>query len=49
MNIIKIPHPPYPPMPPHHHHQKEVGGCKGTRYGCCSDGVTPKGGPGFLC
>jgi hypothetical protein len=27
-----------------HHHKKVVviGGCKGTRYGCCSDGMTPK-------
>lgn len=34
---------------PHKKHKKIIGGCKGTRYGCCSDGVTPKGGLGFLC
>lgn len=23
-------------------HKKNIGGCKGTEYGCCDDGVTPK-------
>ena len=28
---------------------KKVGGCKGTRYGCCSDGVTAKNKSGSNC
>ncbi len=48
------PQPYYPPRPrptsrPSPAPRPMVGGCHGTQYGCCSDGVTPKGGPGFLC
>ena len=32
------PPPPYPPPPP----PQPIGGCAGTRYGCCPDNVTPK-------
>lgn len=28
---------------------KKVGGCKGTRFGCCSDGVTAKNKSGSNC
>jgi hypothetical protein len=38
---------PYHPDHPHKH--PLIGGCHGTRYGCCSDGITPKGGKHFLC
>ena len=26
----------------HHKHHRKVGGCGGTRWGCCPDGDTPK-------
>lgn len=28
-----------------HHYHHRVGGCKGTRWGCCSDGRTSKKDP----
>ena len=33
-----------PHRPPHHRpsHHHIIGGCKGVRWGCCSNGVTPK-------
>ena len=34
---------------PSQNNKQFIGGCKGTRYGCCSDGITPKGGLNFLC
>jgi hypothetical protein len=38
--------PPPIPHPPRHH---LIGGCAGTRWGCCSDGVTSKNGPWDPC
>jgi len=35
---IPVPVPPRPPNPPN----PLVGGCAGTRYGCCPDGRTTK-------
>ena len=34
-------HPPHH-HPPHHHPYHIIGGCKGTRWGCCENGFTPK-------
>lgn len=32
------------------HSHKIIGGCKGTRWGCCPDGITPKfDGKGTNC
>lgn len=47
------PRPPRPPHPPHPPHPRPpqptpqpvrpiIGGCAGTRYGCCADGRTAK-------
>ena len=37
------PHPVYPyPQPQPQPHEKIIGGCAGTRYGCCPDNYTPK-------
>ena len=36
------PIPPHPPLPPNPNPQPVVGGCAGTRYGCCPDNVTAK-------
>jgi hypothetical protein len=38
---IPVPVPPRPPNPPNPTNPL-VGGCAGTRYGCCPDGKTPK-------
>ncbi len=39
-------HRPEPRPEPHHHHRpthhQEVGGCAGTKFGCCPDGKTPR-------
>jgi hypothetical protein len=37
-----LPHPVHPLPPPPHPIYKPVGGCSGTRYGCCPDNITPK-------
>lgn len=47
MNVIVRPIRPIHPRRPHHH--RIIGGCKGTRWGCCSDGITPRGKKNFLC
>lgn len=33
---------PYPRPRPYHPSTRPIGGCHGTRYGCCADGVTAK-------
>jgi hypothetical protein len=38
---IPVPVPPRPPNPPNPKIPL-IGGCAGTRYGCCPDGRTPK-------
>ena len=38
-----------PHNPNHHHKYHLIGGCKGTQYGCCPDGITARGGPNVLC
>lgn len=38
-----VPMPPVPPPPgPGPAPPKPIGGCAGTRYGCCPNGITPK-------
>jgi hypothetical protein len=37
--------PPTPVPPPRH----LIGGCAGTRWGCCQNGVTAKSGPWDTC
>jgi hypothetical protein len=41
---IKVitPTPPIPPQPPYPYPYEQVGGCRGTRYGCCPDNVNAK-------
>ena len=37
INIINV-----KPRRHHHHKPRIIGGCSGTRYGCCPDGHTAK-------
>jgi hypothetical protein len=45
--VIRNPNYPYHPQPPPPHPQPQpqphiIGGCAGTQYGCCPNGVTAK-------
>ena len=40
MRVVVRPVRPVHPRRPHHH--RIIGGCKGTRWGCCSDGCNTK-------
>lgn len=41
--IVRRPNYPYPPPYPYPHPQPHIiGGCAGTQYGCCPNGVTAK-------
>ena len=42
MLFRRIRPPPPPPPVPMPYPVKPIGGCAGTRYGCCPNGVTPR-------
>ena len=47
MSMVFIMHMSRPP--PEHRAHRMVGGCAGTRHGCCSDGVTSSNKNGSNC